>query len=189
MVRDELEVRNSSRKISKRLKAILPRDLWDRAQAALDANRGKRSGTERTPAAALLAGLLFDDKGNRLTPSHVRKRDGRRYRYYVSQALLQQRPKQAGSVARVPAQEIEDLAVDRVRRITNESGLPADDARKHLLHVEVSRYAVKLILTPQRRVDAAKLRARLPSGDELNARDSGFEITVPVQLKRWGVRR
>jgi site-specific DNA recombinase len=166
--------------------AILPRELWDRVQAALDANCGKRSGAERGPSAAFLAGVLFDDKGNRLTPSHVRKRNGRRYRYYVSQALLQQRPKQVGSVARIPAQEIEDLALDRLLRVVGERALPAEEARKCLLRVEVSRDAVKLIVAPRLRLDAAKLQARLIPGDQIAACESGFEITVPVQLKRWG---
>ena len=166
--------------------AILLRDPWNLVQATLDANRGKRPRTKRTPTGAPLAGVLFDDKGNRLTPSHVRKRGGRRYRYYVSQALLQQRPNQAGSVARIPAQEIEDLALDRIRRIVGEQGLPVEDTRKHLLRVEVSRDAVKLLVTPQLKLNALKLQARLPSGDRLDVRESGFEIIVPVQLKRWG---
>jgi hypothetical protein len=55
---------------------------------------------------ALLAGKLFDDRGNRMSPSHAAK-GGRRWRYYVSQAVLQGRKHEAGSVARVPALEIE----------------------------------------------------------------------------------
>jgi len=39
----------------------------------------------------LLAGRIFDDRGNRMTPSHVRKR-GIKYRYYLSAALLQGQP-------------------------------------------------------------------------------------------------
>ena len=32
---------------------------------------------------ALLAGRIFDDRGNRMSPSHARKR-GIKYRYYLS---------------------------------------------------------------------------------------------------------
>jgi hypothetical protein len=53
-----------------------------------------------------LAGKLFDDRGNRMSPSHAAK-GGRRWRYYVSQAVLQGRKHEAGSVARVPALDIE----------------------------------------------------------------------------------
>ena len=55
-------------------------------------------------------GRIFDDRGNRMTPSHARKR-GIKYRYYISSALLQGRAEQAGTVSRVPADEIEALVV------------------------------------------------------------------------------
>src|SRR5205823_10271821 len=41
----------------------------------------------KQPSRALLAGLLVDAQGERLTPSHAVKK-GRRYRYYVSAALI-----------------------------------------------------------------------------------------------------
>jgi hypothetical protein len=59
---------------------------------------------------ALLAGKLFDDRGNRMSPSHAAK-GGRRWRYYVSQPVLQGRKHEAGSIARVPALEIEAFGV------------------------------------------------------------------------------
>jgi site-specific DNA recombinase len=42
-------------------------------------------------SSAVLSGRLFDDRGNRMSPSHTDK-DGARYRYYVSQAVLQKKP-------------------------------------------------------------------------------------------------
>jgi len=50
-----------------------------------------------------------------MSPSHSGKR-GVRYRYYVSQAMLQGRRSEAGSVVRVPAPEIEALVLDGVRQ-------------------------------------------------------------------------
>jgi hypothetical protein len=35
---------------------------------------------------ALLGGRIFDDRGNRMSPSHARKR-GIKYRYYLSAAV------------------------------------------------------------------------------------------------------
>ena len=58
-------------------------------------------------------GRIYDDRGHRMTPSHVRKRDIK-YRYYISSALLQGRPKQAGTVSRVPAKEVEDIVAKAV---------------------------------------------------------------------------
>ena len=63
---------------------------------------------------ALLTGRLFDDRGNRMSPSHTNK-GGARYRYYVSQAVLQGKPQPAGLLGRVPAAEIEALVVTALR--------------------------------------------------------------------------
>ena len=54
------------------------------------------------PVKEITAHDIFDDHGNRMTPSHS-NRDGVRYRYYVSHVLLQRREKDAGHVTRVPA--------------------------------------------------------------------------------------
>ena len=59
---------------------------------------------------ALLAGRIFDDRGNRMSPSHARK-GGIKYRYYLSSALLHGAAERAGSVRRVPAAEIEALVI------------------------------------------------------------------------------
>jgi site-specific DNA recombinase len=59
-------------------------------------------------------GRIFDDRRNRMSPSHSRK-GARRHRYYVSSALVQGRPHSAGSVPRVPAVKIEAAIVEAVR--------------------------------------------------------------------------
>jgi site-specific DNA recombinase len=93
--------------------AIIDRDLFGAVQARLSEqvtnHKVSRSGSE-----ALLLGRIFDDRGHRMSPSHVRKR-GIKYRYYLSSALLQGRPKQAGTVSRVPAREVETLIANAVR--------------------------------------------------------------------------
>jgi site-specific DNA recombinase len=60
----------------------------------------------------LLTGLLFDDAGHRMVPTHATKA-GVRYRYYVSMPVLHGEAKtaSAGSVSRVPAADIEDTVV------------------------------------------------------------------------------
>jgi hypothetical protein len=57
---------------------------------------------------------MFDDRGNRMSPSQSRK-GAARHRYYVSSALIQGQPQSAGSVARVPATKIEAVVLDAVR--------------------------------------------------------------------------
>jgi hypothetical protein len=57
---------------------------------------------------ALLTGRIFDECGNRMSPTHANKH-GARYRYYISQATLQNKPQASGSVSRIPAAEVEAL--------------------------------------------------------------------------------
>ncbi len=83
--------------------------LFDAVQAALRAG-ARREGRPNRIAGALLKGLIFDDRGNRMTPSTANK-GGARYRYYVSCCLAQGRKSEAGSRPRVPAQEIEALVL------------------------------------------------------------------------------
>ena len=84
---------------------IVDRQTFDAVQASLAANALARRTTIKA-SGYLLTGLIFDSAGNRMTPSHSRKK-GVRYRYYVSQAVLQSRKADAGHVSRVPAPEIE----------------------------------------------------------------------------------
>jgi site-specific DNA recombinase len=60
----------------------------------------------------LLTGLLFDDAGHRMIPTHATKA-GVRYRYYVSRPFLHGEAKtaSAGSVSRIPAADIDDTVV------------------------------------------------------------------------------
>src|SRR6266568_4025559 len=98
---------------------IVDRDLFDAVQAKLS-EQANNHKTTRMKSEALLTGRIFDDRGNRMTPSHVRKR-GIKYRYYLSSALLQGQPERAGAVSRIPAAEIEGLVVRSVRDHLNQS--------------------------------------------------------------------
>jgi site-specific DNA recombinase len=88
---------------------ILSQDLWDRVQAMLTENRQGPSRVAESSGPSLLSGLLFDDQGNLMSPSHARKANGRRYRYYVSQAILQGQEERAGTIRRASADAIESL--------------------------------------------------------------------------------
>jgi site-specific DNA recombinase len=92
--------------------AIVDEELWNTVQTKLSANiqMGRRT---RIATGALLSGLIFDDGGNRMSPTYTVRR-GDRYRYYVSQASL--RGQKAGSRARVGADEIEKLVVNMLCR-------------------------------------------------------------------------
>jgi site-specific DNA recombinase len=98
---------------------IIDQALFDAVQATLDENRrGRRLTSQRSEA--LLLGKLYDDRGNRMTPSYAIKK-GVRYRYYVSCVLAQGRKEEAGSVSRVAAEAIERLVLDAIQ-----GALPAE---------------------------------------------------------------
>jgi site-specific DNA recombinase len=92
---------------------------------------------------ALLTGRIFDERGNRMSPTHTNK-GGLRYGYYASQAVLQKKPQAAGSLSRAPAAELEALVVTALRDHLNESGadqqLPENDRDL------VERYVERVIL-------------------------------------------
>ncbi len=123
---------------------ILDRSLFDAAQARLAANAVDRRLRLRG-SSSLLVGRIFDDRGNRMTPSHTIKR-GVRYRYYISHALLQKRKGGAGRVGRVPAPEIEALVVQalRVHLEANATTLPSTTEDRDLIERHIDRIIVKV---------------------------------------------
>jgi site-specific DNA recombinase len=92
---------------------IIDRKIWDKVQARFQQNPRKRAGATRTQTPALLKGIIFGPTGVAMSPTHTRK-NGRLYRYYLSQTVLKQG---AGDcpIARVPAAEIEKIVIDQVR--------------------------------------------------------------------------
>ena len=76
---------------------------------------------------SLLAGMLFDGDGNRMTPSHAVKK-GTRYRYYVSRSLITKDQTENSAGLRIPAAEIEQLVTSRVQPMASRSRqhLPGD---------------------------------------------------------------
>ena len=90
---------------------IMDRELFDAVrQKSLD--RWSHRTILRNKSDQLLTGLLFDDAGHRMVPTHATKA-GVRYRYYVSTPFLHGEAKtaSAGSVSRIPAGDIEDVIV------------------------------------------------------------------------------
>ena len=126
---------------------ILDKKLFDAVQAKLGEQATNRS-TTRLVSEALLAGLIYDDCGNRMSPTHARKR-GVKYRYYISAALVQGAAENAGSVPRVPAGEIEQMVVSSTRKRFDLAASLDERAivKSHVARVEVqpSRLALKLV--------------------------------------------
>ena len=93
---------------------IIDAGLWDQVQAKLACNRVERRTGVRARQPSLLAGLVFDDRGERLIPTHANKK-GTRYRYYVSQSLIKHSKAEAGDHGwRLPASDLEGVIEERL---------------------------------------------------------------------------
>jgi site-specific DNA recombinase len=140
--------------------AIVERDLFDAVQAKLSEQVNNHK-TARMKSEALLAGRIFDDRGNRMTPSHVRKR-GIKYRYYLSSALLQGQPERAGGVSRIPAAEIEGLVTRSVRDHLNQSAEIEDAVliNTHVARIEVQSDQLVIELADAKGIRSKRSRGR-----------------------------
>src|SRR6266446_2063047 len=88
---------------------------WDAVQAQLAANHHENRARTNAKSKNLLAGLLYDDAGNRLVSSHATK-NGKRYRYYVTSEGTER----SGAAAKVPrlwlpAAVIDELALTKLQ--------------------------------------------------------------------------
>jgi site-specific DNA recombinase len=146
---------------------ILDHDLFEAAQARLAAQAVQRRWRLRG-SPALLSGRIFDERGNRMSPTHSNK-GGARYRYYVSQAVLQKKPPPTASITRVPAAELEALVITTLRNhlpanVTATQSVPDNDRELVEHHVE------RLTLDPKH----IKLQLR-QNIDARTARDDGSQ--------------
>ena len=93
--------------------AVVGEALWKEVQRQLAANRVDRQNGARAAEPSLLAGLIHDDTGERMTPSHANKK-GTRYRYYVSRPLISGSRRSPPRGRRVTAGDLERLVEDRL---------------------------------------------------------------------------
>ncbi|MEM9912087.1 MAG: recombinase family protein [Pseudomonadota bacterium] len=95
--------------------AIIAPEVWDRVQQMLQNGAAKPRGTKRKARRSLLVGKLFDETGDRLTPSHSSK-NGQRLRYYISHRLVKDRSRKHPDAWRLPAEEVESLVAELIRK-------------------------------------------------------------------------
>jgi site-specific DNA recombinase len=165
--------------------AIVDRKAFEQVQQLLGSKSAGRKA-HRTASDALLMGKLYDDRGNRMSPSFSTN-NGVRYRFYISSALLRGRKAEVGSVGRVAAQAMEDAVVRAVRNhlATDE---PIDDAQfldRHLSRIELGQNELIVSLRPpeQNHTDECNgdsaLRIRLPWSPTSSTQPSSFNPNPP----------
>jgi site-specific DNA recombinase len=95
--------------------ALIDHETWATVQARLASNGPDRHTGAVVREPSLLAGLLFDVTGERLSPSHAVK-SGRRYRYYISRGLITEAGSDHGRGWRLPAHDIEQAVIGATAR-------------------------------------------------------------------------
>jgi hypothetical protein len=124
-----------------------------------------------------------------MTPSHATKQ-GVRYRYYVSQAVLQRKARKIGQVDRVPAPEIETLVLQALHAHPkdNAAALPEIMDDRDLIERHVARVVIKADSIDVALVGQSATRKDLDNRDS-NPRVSGEDDHPSVVLKLpWAVR-
>jgi DNA invertase Pin-like site-specific DNA recombinase len=96
--------------------AIIEPEHWQRVQDRLSNKSPKpKEPHPRKTSPSPLVGKLFDERGERLSPSHTRKR-GRRYRYYISRGYVTGRKDSLqGRGWRLPAEDLEGHVAKAIR--------------------------------------------------------------------------
>ena len=149
--------------------AIIDAELWQVVQAKLAGNRQARAIGATAEEPSLLAGLIVDGSGQRMTPTHAVKK-GRRYRYYVSSALITGTRTPYDNGLRAPAGDVEALVLDRLR--------------KYLASEQDVSEAISIIV-----VDAVTLRSALAKAVELSSSWAALPSLKVRELVRTIVER
>jgi hypothetical protein len=95
--------------------AIVSRGLWDKVATRLNENNQAHRTPKSLSASSVLTGKLFDTNGVRFTPTHAVK-NGRRYRYYTSQAAVQHASVKP-VITRFPAHQLECFVLSQIRKL------------------------------------------------------------------------
>ena len=196
--------------------ALIEAETWSAVRDRLAANAGSHRHRANAAEPSLLAGLLADAQGDRLTPSHAVK-NGRRYRYYVSAALITEAGSERTQGWRIAATEVEHAVIrilvdamtspGRLLEQFQTASMPSDQVRKIL--ARAARLAAALNRSPGERrkilqglvekiliaADTITIRMRrhhllggdLASPTAESASDTPIELTAVVAFKRRGV--
>lgn len=178
---------------------IITASLWSAVQTWLAKGAVRKGAGNSLEQKSPLAGKLFDETGDRLTPSHSNKA-GRRYRYYISSRLTKGETRDDGKTWRLPAGEIESLIADAIRghligglerseSASLEEHLSFTDMSKELADADQNSL-LDLVATASLRgrnwlveLDSSKL-ALLPFHGLLRA---SHRVEIPFKRRRKGV--
>ena len=197
--------------------AIIEREVFDAVRRQLEGNAADRASASNATAPSLLTGLIYDETGDRLCPTHATKQ-GRRYRYYISKRLMH-RTDSSVDGWRLPAKELDGAVSQAVSHfLTDElriidvlqlTGIPPDRLRNILRRAAAAVNDLDDKLPKRRRqslrsllhrvilytdalrivIKHAALSTLVSENGVTIAEPSNplIEFTVPIAIKRRGV--
>jgi DNA invertase Pin-like site-specific DNA recombinase len=161
---------------------IIDQATFDQVQELVKANSVERR-QKRSKDDALLAGLLFDDRGNRMTPSFTTKRDVR-YRFYVSTALLKGRKQEAGTLPRISGPDLEAAVLralneDQAMLSDKDSSTDREIVNKIVGRIDVGKNSIRIGLKTSSDVPKSHCNDGTPGTDKAGHPPAGRHIEIP----------
>ena len=114
-----------------------------------------------------------------MSPSHANKQ-GVRYRYYVSQALIQGRKQEAGAVARVSAPDLEERILAELKTLDRDEGTSGREL--------VSRLVERITLQEDR-IEIRLQQAAAGADLGMTAPEGGTLMSIPWVRRQAAVRQ
>jgi hypothetical protein len=158
--------------------AILDRELFDSVQQKLTDQWSHRNHA-KSKSDHLLTGLLYDDAGHRMIPTHATKA-GIRYRYYASLPHLKGESKTAsvGSVSRISATDIEDIIVKSVNEhLAAQLGEPSSS----IAHMDDRGFVAEQVVRIDVHKDQLMVRFKSAATEEESQSTDGQLLSIPWQ--------
>ncbi len=173
--------------------AILDRDLFDAVQAKLLSNAVTLKNV-RMASGSILMGRIYDDAGNRMTPTNSQKGPAR-YRYYLSAPRNHDAAEKAGSISRVAASLVEDAVVEAVREMRSRLHGGIGDSK--ITDTDIKQDDRQLIDTHVKRVIVSKQSVAIEFMASDKPDDGGGDhddrtpeaVVVPLNVKNRKPRR
>lgn len=168
--------------------AIIDDGIWDAVQKRLNTQAAAKAGHKKSRETNLLKGLLFDCEGTPYSPDYAKKKNGRIYRYYTSQNLIQYRDHPKGVMSRIPAPEIEKAVCNAISQNLVEA-LKLDAITDNKIINFISDNTLNLedlakICINKIKVDEGSIEIDINTPNLRNALKIQLELNIPKRSKK-----
>jgi site-specific DNA recombinase len=207
------EVRHRGQTYPGQHRNIVDKKTWDAVQRMLEGQASSRRSAKNIKQACLLTGLIYDETGERLSPTFCVK-DGRRYRYYISKRLVHEPGKDdegwrlpAGDLENAVKRAISDFLQDQQRLIDTVRAPEASPAYIQSILKSASDLAGEIAsdaanpklqdLIQRVTIDKATIKIELSksrlstlitdSADEEDEPNGLIHLEIPMEIRRRGV--